>query len=79
MDFKDFLNGDLIQTIKEQIEDYEYNSFALVLVDNNHPNFDNVFDDLEFNHNFFNELIKEINGYSLRLLSGNNLNTSELI
>lgn len=78
MDFKDFLNGDLIQTIKEQIEDYEYNSFALVLVDNNHPNFDNVFDDLEFNQNFFNELIKEINGYSLRLLSGNNLNTSEI-
>jgi hypothetical protein len=78
MEVKDFLNGDLIQTIKEQIEDYEYNSFALVLVDNNHPNFDNVFDDLEFNHNFFNELIKEINGYSLRLLSGNDLNTSEI-
>ena len=78
MEYKDFLNNDLIQTIKEQIEDYEYNSFALVLVDYNHPNFDNVLDDLEFNHNFLNELVKEVNGYSLRLLSGNNLNTSEI-
>ena len=78
MEYKDFLNDDLIQTIKEQIEDYKYNSFALVLVDYNHPNFDDVFDDLEYNHNFFNELIKELGGYSLRLLSGNNLNTSEI-
>ena len=68
----------LIQTIKEQIEDYEYNSFALVLVDHNHPNFDDVFDDLEYNHNFLNELIKELDGFSLRLLSGDNLNTSEI-
>ena len=78
MEYKDFMNDDLIQTIKEQIEDYEYNSFALVLVDYNHPNFEDVFDDLEYNHNFFNELIKELDGYSLRLLSGNNLITSEI-
>lgn len=78
MDYIKYLDKSLIELIKEQIEDYEYNSFALVLVDYNHPSFDEVFDDLEYNHNFYNELIKELDGYSLRLLSGNNLNTSEI-
>jgi hypothetical protein len=78
MDYIKYLDNSLIELIKEQIQDYEYNTYALVLVDNNHPGFDEVFDDLEYNHNFFNELIKELNGYSLRLLFGKNLNTSEI-
>ena len=78
MEYKKYLDKYLINQVKEKIEEYEENSFALVIVNDKHADFDSVFDDLEMNHYFFTTHWGEEGEYSIRFLSGSNLDcTSE--
>ena len=52
MDYKKYLDKQLINQVKEQIEDNDENTFALVLINEQHSDYESVFDDLEMNHNF---------------------------
>jgi len=76
MDFKKYLNKDLINQVKEQIEENDENVFALVLINSKHEKFDEVFDDLEMNHCFTTFHWLEEGDNSIRFISGHNVNVS---
>lgn len=77
MDYKQYLNKELINQVKEQIEENEENTFALVLINERHDDYESVFDDLEMNHNFFTIPWTEEGEYSIRFLSGYNLDVTQ--
>lgn len=77
MEYKKYLDKQLVSQVKEQIEENDENTFALVLINENHADYENVFDDLEMNHNFFTIPWSEEGEYSIRFLSGYNLDVSE--
>jgi hypothetical protein len=76
MNYNKYLDDRLKEQIKEQIEENEDNVFALVLINEKSANFENVFDDLEMNHNFFTTQWGDEDEYSIRFLSGQNLDAS---
>lgn len=76
MNYNKYLDDRLIEQIKEQIEENEDNVFALVLINEKSANFESVFDDLEMNHNFFTTHWSDEDQYSIRLLSGKNIDAS---
>ncbi len=76
MNYNKYLDNRLIEQIKEQIEEREDNVFALVLINDKSVNFENVFDDLEMNHYFFTSKWGDEDEYSIRFLSGQNLDAS---
>ena len=76
MDYTKYLDKQLINQVKEQIEDNDENTFALVLINEQHSDYESVFDDLEMNHNFFTIPWAEEGEYSIRFLSGYNLDVT---
>jgi hypothetical protein len=76
MDYKKYLDKHLVNQVKEQIEENDENTFALVLINEQHSDYESVFDDLEMNHNFFTIPWGEEGEYSIRFLSGYNLDVS---
>ena len=78
MNYNKYLDDRLIEQIKEQIEENEDNIFALVLINEKSANFENVFDDLEMNHNFFTTQWGDEDEYSLQFLSGHNVDASSV-
>ena len=76
MDYKDYLNKDLIKQVKEQIEENDENAFALVLINSKHENFDTVFDDLEMNHYFTTFHWLDQGDNTIRFISGYNVDVS---
>ena len=77
MNYKEFLNEDLIETIKGQIEEFKQNSFGLVIVNEANENFNLRFDQLEMNHCFGTMPWSEVDGNSIHFLFGKNLNMAE--
>ena len=78
MNYQNYLDEDLINQVKESIEDYDHNTFALVLINDQHPEYESVFDDLEMNHNFYTMNWKAEKEYSVRYLSGFDLDVSQI-
>ena len=76
MDYKNYVTKQLIKQVKDQIEDCDDNTFALVLINTKHPDYESVFDDLEMNHSFSTWGWGEEGEYSIRFLSGSNLDVS---
>ena len=76
MDYKQYLNEKLLAKVKEQIEENNDNTFALVLVNRKHDDYEIVFDDLEINHNFTAIGSSKEGEYTLRIISGNNRDVS---
>ena len=42
MDYKNYVNKQLIKQVKDQIEDCDDNTFALVLINTKHPDYESV-------------------------------------
>jgi hypothetical protein len=76
MDYKKYLDKHLVNQVKEQIEENDENTFALVLINEQHSDYNSVFDDLEMNHYFTTIPWVEEGEYSIRFLSGYNLDVS---
>ena len=76
MDYKNYVTKQLIKQVKDQIEDCDDNTFALVLINTKHPDYESVFDDLEINHNFTAIGSSKEGEYTLRIISGNNRDVS---
>jgi hypothetical protein len=77
MNYNDYLNEELIETIKGQIEEFKQNSFGLVVVNESMAEFNLRFDQLETNHSFGTMPWSEIEGNSIHFLFGKNLNMTE--
>ena len=77
MNYIDFLNEELIETIKGQIEEFKQNSFGLVVVNESMEEFNLRFDQLETNHGFGTMPWSEIDENSIHFLFGKNLNMTE--
>ena len=69
MNYQNYLDKDLINQVKESMEEDDHNTFALVLINDQHPEYESVFDDLEMNHNFYtmNWKAEEETGTALKL------------
>ncbi len=76
MDYKKYLDKKLVNQVKEQIEENDENTFALVLINFNHENFDKVFDDLEMNHGFTTFHWSDEGDNSIRFISGYNVDVT---
>ena len=78
MEYTKYLDKKLVNQVKEQIEENDENTFALVLINTKHEKFDLVFDDLEMNHHFTTFHWSDEGENSIRFISGYNVNVSSI-